>query len=236
MDTNTRETHARHPICGGYRLRPVAGYNIETRCRVCGWNPIAIHPESGTSSLGGTETCHRLSRINEGFMAYFWWEDPKFRRRFLRCGLGHPEASALNLGVFIPYRAWGRGWSSKKQQIIALSTVESEYIAQAHAAKEALWLRTFIAELCGEDAQPLTINCDNQGAIALLKDNKFHARTKHINIRYHFIREAIEDQKVSVIYLPTDDNPADIFTKPLAKAKFRRFVEMLGLRRMESGR
>ena len=129
-------------------------------------------------------------------------------------------------------------WSSKKQQIIALSTVESEYIAQAHAAKEALWLRTFIAELRGEDAQPLTINCDNQGAIALSKDNKFHARTKHIDIRYHFIREAIEDRKVSVIYVPTDDNPADIFTKPLPKAKFRRFVEILGLRRMEieSGR
>jgi len=52
-------------------------------------------------------------------------------------------------------------WSSKKQQIIVLSTVESEYIAQAHAAKEALWLHTFIAEPCGDDAQPLTINCDN---------------------------------------------------------------------------
>jgi len=52
---------------------------------------------------------------------------------------------------------------------------------------------------------------------------------KHIDVRYHFIREAVEDGKVSVVYIPTDDNPADIFTKPLAKAKFRRFVELLGL-------
>jgi len=52
---------------------------------------------------------------------------------------------------------------------------------------------------------------------------------KHINVQYHFIREAVEDGKVSVIYLPTDDNPVDIFTKPLAKAKFQRFVELLGL-------
>ena len=65
------------------------------------------------------------------------------------------------------------------------------------------------------------------------KGNKFHARTKHIDVRYHFIREAVEDGKLSVIYIPTDDNPADIFTKPLAKAKLRQFVEMLGLRRKE---
>ena len=121
-------------------------------------------------------------------------------------------------------------WSSKKQQVIALSTVEAEYIAQAHAAKEALWLRSFISEIRNESARAITINSDNQGAIALSKDNKFHLRTKHIDVRYHFIREAVEDGKVSVVYIPTDDNPADIFTKPLAKTKFRRFVELLGLR------
>ena len=75
----------------------------------------------------------------------------------------------------------------------------------------------------------VTINCDNQGAIALSKDNKFHARTKHIDIRYHFIREAVGDGKISVKYIPTDENPADIFIRPLAKAKFHHFVEMLGL-------
>jgi hypothetical protein len=63
-----------------------------------------------------------------------------------------------------------------------------------------------------------------------LKDNKFHSRTKHINVRYHFIHEAVEDGKVSVVYIPTDENPTDIFTKPLAKAKFQGFVELLGLR------
>ena len=82
---------------------------------------------------------------------------------------------------------------------------------------------------------PLNINCDNQGAIALAKDNKFHARTKHIDIRYHFIREAVEDGKILVKYIPTDDNTADIFTKPLAKQKFRHFVELLGLRPIGTG-
>jgi hypothetical protein len=120
-------------------------------------------------------------------------------------------------------------WSSKKQYIIALSSTEAEYIAQTHAAKEALWLRSFLKEICGLQDAPLTINCNNQGAIALSKDNKFHARTKHIDIQYHFIREAIEDKKIQVIYIPTDNNVSDIFTKALTKNKFHRFVELLRL-------
>lgn len=73
-------------------------------------------------------------------------------------------------------------WSSKKQYIIAFSSTEAEYIAQMHAAKEALWLCTFWAKM--KNAEPVTIklNCNNQGAIALSKDNKFHAHTKHIDI------------------------------------------------------
>src|ERR1700728_995295 len=121
-------------------------------------------------------------------------------------------------------------WSSKKQHIIALSSTEAEYIVQMHAAKEALWIRTFIGEFRrGFSSDPIPINCDNQGAIALAKDNKFHARTKHIDIRYHFIREAVENGKINMQYIPTNDNIADIFTKPLAKAKFERFTAMLGL-------
>ena len=82
-----------------------------------------------------------------------------------------------------------------------------------------------------QNAEPemVKLNCDNQGAIALSKDNKFHARTTHINIRYHFIREAVEDGKLAVAYIPTEDNSADVFTKALPKAKLRQFVELLGL-------
>ena len=120
-------------------------------------------------------------------------------------------------------------WSSKKQYIIALSSTEAEYIAQTHAAKEALWLRSFVDEVRGTGGAAITINCDNQGAIALAKDNKFHSRTKHIDLRYHFIREAVEDGKIRVSYIPTDENVSDILTKALPKPKFQRFIEMLGL-------
>jgi hypothetical protein len=121
-------------------------------------------------------------------------------------------------------------WSSKKQNIIALLSMEAEYIAQTHAAKKAIWLRSFISEVQGTGEKKLTISCDNQGAIALSKDNKFHSRTKHIDLHYHFICEAVEDGKIKVNYIPTDDNVSDIFTKPLPKPKFQRFVELLGLR------
>ena len=124
-------------------------------------------------------------------------------------------------------------WSSKKQAIVALSSTEAEYIAQTHAAKELIWLRTFLGELTTPFSGPITLPCDNQGAIALSKDNKFHARTKHIDIRYHFIREAVENNQVFMYYVPTDENVADIFTKPLAKPKFEKFVKLLGLGSLE---
>jgi hypothetical protein len=120
-------------------------------------------------------------------------------------------------------------WSSKKQAIVVLSSTKAEYVAQTRAVKELIWLRTILGELTSPFENPTTLNCDNQGAITLVKDNKFHARTKHINIRYHFICEAVENGKIKMQYIPTDDNIVDIFSKPLTKAKFERFTAMLGL-------
>ena len=127
-------------------------------------------------------------------------------------------------------------WSSKKQAVVALSSIEAEYISQTHAAKEAVWLRNFIVELQGKPQGPLTVLCDNQGAIALSKDNKFHSRTKHIDLRYHFIREAVEEGKINVEYIPTTENVTDVFTKALARPKFEVFIEMLGLGGIKEGR
>ena len=120
-------------------------------------------------------------------------------------------------------------WSSKKQIIITLSSTEVEYMAKTYAAKEGIWLKTFVKEMNGKAIRPLTIMGDNQGAIALAKDNRFHARTKHIDLQYHFIREAVKKGKVKMEYIPTKDNVANIFMKALPKPKFKQFVGMLGL-------
>jgi hypothetical protein len=123
-------------------------------------------------------------------------------------------------------------WSSKRQPIIALSTTESEYIAGVHAAKEAEWLRQLFEELRVERKGPMLIRCDNQSAMALCKDSKFHARTKHIDIRYHYIREQVANQKLKVTYIPSTSNTADIFTKPLPRKTHEFLTAKLGLREL----
>jgi hypothetical protein len=120
-------------------------------------------------------------------------------------------------------------WSSKKQNIVTLSSTEAEYVAETHAAKEGIWLQSFIREIVGKELDSLTIWADNQKAIALVKDNKFHSRTKHINLCYHFIREVVEEGKVKMNYVPTNENIADIFTKALPRTRHEELVAKLGL-------
>ena len=132
-------------------------------------------------------------------------------------------------GYCFHYGLGSVSWSSKKQNIVTLSSTESEYVAETHAAKEGIWLGSFVKEITGKDNRPLTIKADNQGAIALAKDNKFHSRTKHIDLRYHFIREAVEERKIKMEYIPSSENVADIFTKALPRPKFEELVMRLGL-------
>ena len=89
-------------------------------------------------------------------------------------------------------------WSLKKQHVVALSSTEAEYITQTHVAKEALWLHSFLQELHSASDDLLILNCDNQGVIALAKDNKFHVCTKHIDVCYHFIHESGDEPGIVV--------------------------------------
>jgi hypothetical protein len=102
--------------------------------------------------------------------------------------------------------------------------MESEYIAAVHAAKEALWLRSLISSLFGIDIPTTTLFSDNQSAIALTKEHQFHARTKHIDVRFHFLRWVVEEGRIRLIYCPTDDMVADVFTKALPSVKVKHFA------------
>jgi hypothetical protein len=121
-------------------------------------------------------------------------------------------------------------WSSKRQEIVSLSTTESEYVAATHGMKEAIWLRNLLSEIFEPIKPPTTLFSDNQAAIALTRDHQYHSRTKHIDVRYHFIRWVIEQGSLRLIYCPTDDMVADTLTKALPSAKVKHFATGLGLR------
>ena len=113
-------------------------------------------------------------------------------------------------------------WSSKKQSAIALSSTEAEYIALAHAAQEAVWLRTLLHELGFQGPSPTTIFEDNQSAIALTKNPVFHPRTKHVRIKYHFIRDKVDTHEIRLEYLA--------LTKALPRPRFADHVASMNLR------
>lgn len=139
-----------------------------------------------------------------------------------------PHRHSISAYIYLAGRAIS--WSSKKQSIIALSSTEAEYIAQTNTAREAVWLRTYWADLTGKPlTSPSRLFSDNQGAIALAKSGSYHARTKHIDIRFHFIHETIENQLISLSYCPTEDMVADILTKALPRQQFEKLHSLLGV-------
>lgn len=119
-------------------------------------------------------------------------------------------------------------WKSRKQPTVALSTCEAEYIALANAVQEA----KFFMQLCldmkvGIKEGKSLVMIDNQGAMNLAKTPVQHQRSKHIDIKYHFIRSEIQEGRISLEYVPTEENVADVFTKPASRIKLERFRRIM---------
>ncbi|THG94569.1 hypothetical protein EW026_g6932 [Hermanssonia centrifuga] len=143
-------------------------------------------------------------------------------------GMSHPDRHPIAAYIFTIGGAIS--WSSKCQDIVCLSTTEAEYIAPTHAEKEAIWLHHLLDEVFPKRFKlPITVYSDNQGAIALSKDDRFHTRTKHIDIRFHFVRQYVEDGTLSITYLPTDRMLADALTKALAGPQITKLAGAIGL-------
>ena len=125
-------------------------------------------------------------------------------------------------------------WKSSKQDTVADSTTEAEYIAASNAAKEAVWIKKFITELgiFPSIVDPIELFCDNNGAIAQAKEPRSHQKSKHILRRYHLIREIIDRGDVKICRVPTLDNAADPLTKPLAQPKHEGHTRGIGIRSM----
>ncbi|KAH9771354.1 Integrase catalytic domain-containing protein [Citrus sinensis] len=115
-------------------------------------------------------------------------------------------------------------WKSTLQSTVALSTTEAEYMAITEAVKEAIWLQGLLENL-GLTQEHINVYCDSQSAIHLTKNQVYHARTKHIDVRFHFVREIVDDGKILLQKIKTAENPADMLTK-LEKAETRRYYEL----------
>jgi len=124
-------------------------------------------------------------------------------------------------------------WNSHKEKTVALSSCEAEFMAATAAAKQALWLRNLLGEITGTEPKAVSLYVDNSSAIALMKNPVFHGRSKHIDVKFHFIRECVEREQIVVKKIHTLEQKADALTKPMPAVKFSVMKHLLGVRELE---
>ncbi|GJR07847.1 ribonuclease H-like domain, reverse transcriptase, RNA-dependent DNA polymerase [Tanacetum coccineum] len=129
-------------------------------------------------------------------------------------------------GIIFYYGESSISWSTQKQAIVALSSCESEFIA----ATQEVWLKRLLSKLTHSKEEKVTIMIDNKSAIALMKNPVFHGRSKHINTKYHFIRECVEKEDIQVEFVSGEYQKADILTKALSKIKFLTMRQLIRLK------
>jgi hypothetical protein len=120
-------------------------------------------------------------------------------------------------------------WFNRKKKSVALSSAEAEYIATSQANCEAIWLHKLLVEIFGVQMRPTMIYYDNQSCIKLSKNLVFHDRSKHIEIRCHFIRDYVHRGAVELQYISTNEQVVDILTKDLGRGKFEPFRDKIGV-------
>ncbi|KAG8474805.1 hypothetical protein CXB51_031510 [Gossypium anomalum] len=166
---------------------------------------------------GTTDVCLQFGRTEDGVIGYV---DADFA--------GDLDRRRSLTGYVFTIGGCAISWKATLQTTVALSTTEAEYMAITEACKEAIWLKGLFSEL-NEDLQISTVFCDSQSAIFLTKDQMFHERTKHIDVRYHFVRDIIARGDIVVSKISTHENLADMMTKSLPITKFEYCLDLVGV-------
>ncbi|KAG9221992.1 hypothetical protein CCMSSC00406_0009200 [Pleurotus cornucopiae] len=146
------------------------------------------------------------------------------------------DTGRSTMGIITKMAGTPTFWMSKRQDAVALSTVEAEYISLSRGSQQAIWSFSFMSEIGYPQDLPMRLLNDNQGAVNICENPEYHARTKHIDLRHHRIRELVNPgargvRQLSVDYLPGEDNPADILTKPLSTQMHAKQIKLMGLSR-----
>ncbi|KAG8486221.1 hypothetical protein CXB51_019619 [Gossypium anomalum] len=165
---------------------------------------------------GTTDVCLQFGRTKYGVIGYV---DADFA--------GDLDRRSSLTGYVFTIGGCVISWKATLQTTVALSTTEAEYMAITEASKEAIWLKGLFSEL-NEDLQISTVFCDSQSVIFLTKDQMFHERTKHIDVRYHFVCDIIARGDIVVSKISTHENPADMMTKSLPITKFEHCLDLVG--------
>ncbi|PHT79031.1 hypothetical protein T459_17083 [Capsicum annuum] len=163
---------------------------------------------------GSADVCLQFGRNRDRVIRYV---DSNFT--------GDHDKSRSLIGYVFTIGGCSISWKATLHTMVALSTTEAEYTAITEAFKEAIWLKVLFGEL-SKHLQITTVFCDSQSVIFLTKDQMFHERTKHINVRYYFVREIIARGDIIVSKISTHDNPANMMTKTLPSAKFEHFLDL----------
>eukprot|EP00253_Pinus_taeda_P005294 PITA_05294 len=137
------------------------------------------------------------------------WMAVKWILRYLK---GDRDNMRSTIGYVFTVGGKTVSWISKIQSVVALSTTEAEYVVATEASKEMIWLQRFMGEL-GKEHDMGTLYSDSQSAIHLAKNSKFHSKTKHIQLKYHFIRSVLEDEELKLQMIHTSQNPTNMLTK-----------------------
>ena len=120
-------------------------------------------------------------------------------------------------------------WLTKKQTYVSLSTSEAKYIVAAACCTQVMWMKQTLQDMKVSFDEPIAIKCDNTSAISISKNLVLHSKTKHIPIKYHFLREKLAQKVVKLEYVPTKEQTTDIFTKPLAREPFEYLRDRLAV-------
>jgi hypothetical protein len=178
------------------------------------------------------------------------WEEVKWILRYLRCTAnnelcfggsesvlqgyvdsdmaGDKDSRRSTIGYVFTIGGTTLSWISKIQKVVSLSTTEAEYVVATEDSKEMIWLQRFMEEL-GKKQENSRLYCDSESVIHIAKNSTFHSKTKHIQLRYHFIRYALEDGHLKLEKIHTNHNPADMLTKGVTREKLSSCSVSVGL-------
>jgi transposase InsO family protein len=193
------------------RTRPDLSYAVGQLCRFMS-NPGPQHWIAAKRVLRYLQGTFRMGIKYEGSEPVTGYSDSDWA--------GDPDQRRSTAGILFMMSSGPVSWKSHRQRSVALSALEAEYVSLSLAAREASWTKSLLSEIFINNFSPISVHCDNQGAISIAKNRRTDSRTKHIDVRYHFTRDKIEDGTMSLHYLQTEIMPADYLTKPIDVKKF----------------